>query len=68
MKYNGWLEMDRNTTFSFQSKNYKIWLIILINNSMPPWMVAHKEHLMLSFIVPNKHQVEDMDYYFEPLI
>jgi hypothetical protein len=60
--------MDGVNPFSFQSTNYTIWPILLINYNIPPWMVVWKEHLMLSLIVPRKHQVRDMDVYLEPLI
>ena len=62
------LAIDGVCSFSFLNSNYSVWPVILIVYSIPPWMSVRKEHLMLTLIVPGKHQVKNMDVYIAPFI
>ena len=62
------LAIDGVCPFSFLSSNYSVWPIGLIVYNIPPWMSIRKEHLMLTLIVPGKHQVKNMDVYLAPFI
>ena len=62
------LAIDGVCLFSFLSSNYSVWPVKLIVYNIPPWMSIRKEHLMLTLIVPRKHQVKNMDVYLVPLI
>ena len=62
------LAIDGVCPFSFLSSNYSVWLVRLIVYNIPPWMSIRKEHLMLTLIVPGKHQVKNMDVYLAPFI
>ena len=44
--------------FSSKSTTHTICLAGLIVYNIPPWMSVKKEHLMLTLIVPGKHQVK----------
>lgn len=50
------------------SSNYSVWIVGLIVYNITPWMSVRKEHLMLTLIVPGKHQVENIDVYLAPFI
>ena len=62
------LVIDGVCPFSFMSSNYSVWIVGLIVYNIPPWMSIRKEHLMLTLIVPGKHQVKNMDVYLAPFI
>ena len=62
------LAIDGVCPFSFLSSNYSVWPVGLIVYNIPPWMSIRKEHLMLTLIVPGKHQVKNMDVYLAPFI
>jgi hypothetical protein len=62
------LAIDGLCPFSFLSSNYSVWPVELILYNIPPWMSVRKEHLMPTFIVPEKHQVKNMDVYIVPFI
>ena len=62
------LAIDGVCPFSFMSSNYSVWKFNLIVYNIPPWMSVIKENLMLSLIVPRKHQVKNMDVYLAPFI
>lgn len=53
--------------YSLQNTNYFFWLVVVINNSIPPWLPMKNEHLMLA-LVPGRRQVKNMDVYLQPLI
>jgi hypothetical protein len=54
--------------FSFLSSNYSVFPVGLIVYNIPPWMSVNNEHLMLTLIVPGKHQVKSMDVYIVSFI
>ena len=54
--------------FSFLNSNYSVWPVGLIVYNIPPWMSVRKENLMLTLIVPRKHQVKNMDVYIARFI
>ena len=54
--------------FSFMSSNYSVWPVRLIVYNIVSSMSVRKEHLMLTLIVPGKHQVKKMDVYIAPFI
>jgi hypothetical protein len=57
------LAIDGVCSFSFLSSNYSVWPIGLIGYNISPLMSVRKEHLMMTLIVPGKHQVKNMDVY-----
>ena len=62
------LAIDGVCPFSFMSSNYSVWLVRLIVYNIPPWTSVRKENLMLTLIVPRKHQVKNMDVYLAHFI
>jgi len=54
--------------FSFPSSNYSVWPVRLIVYNISLWMSLRNEHLMLTLIVPGKHQVKIMNVYLAPFI
>ena len=62
------LAIDGVCPLYFLSSNYSVWPVRLIGYKVPPWMSVRKEHLMLTVIVPGKHQVKKMDVYIAPFI
>ena len=62
------LAIDGVCPFSFPSSNYSVWPVGFIVYNIPPWMSIRKENLMLTLIVPGKHQVKNMDVYLAPFI
>ena len=62
------LVIDGVCPFSFMSENTTIWPIRLIVYNVPSWMRVRIENLILSLIVPKKHQVKNMDVYLVPFI
>ena len=62
------LAIDGVCPFSFMSSKYSVWPVRLKVYNIPPWMSNNKEHLMLTLIVPRKHQVKNMDVYLVPFI
>lgn len=62
------LAIDGVCPFSSMSATHTVWPVGLIVYNIPPWMSVRKEHLMLTLIVPGKHQVKKMDVYIAPFI
>ena len=62
------IAMDGVNPYSLQNTNYFVWLVVVINNNIPPWLSVNNEHLMLALIVPNRRQVKNMDVYLQPLV
>ena len=62
------LAIDCVNTYSIQSSNYLVCLVVIINYNISPWMSLKKEYLMLTLLVPGPHQMKNMDIYLEPLI
>ena len=62
------MAMDGVNLHSLQNTNYFVWLVVVINNNIPPWLSVKNEHLMLTLIVPGRRQVKGMDIYLQPLI
>jgi hypothetical protein len=62
------LAIDGVLPFSFLNSNYSVWSVRLIVYNIPPWISVRKKHLMMTLIVPGKHQVKNMDVYIAPLI
>ena len=60
--------MDGINPYSLQSTNYSVCPVVVINNNIPPWLSAKNEHVMLYLIVPNRIQVNNMDFYLQPLV
>jgi hypothetical protein len=60
--------MDGVNLYSLQNTDYSIWLVVVINNNIPPWLSMNNAHLMLALIVPGRIQVKRMDVYLQPLI
>ena len=60
--------MDGINPYSLQNTNYYVWLVVVINNNIPPWLSVKNEHLMLALIVPGRRQVKNMDVYLQPLV
>jgi hypothetical protein len=56
--------------FGDKSFTYSIWLMILINYNVPPWLSTKKHFMMLSLIIPSPWSVigEHFDTYLEPLV
>jgi hypothetical protein len=62
------IAMDSINPYSLQNTNYSVWLVVVINNNIPPWLSVKNEHLMLALIVPGRIQVHNMHVYVQPLI
>jgi len=62
------LAIDGVCPFSFLSSNYNVCPVRLIVYNIPPWMSVRKDHLMVTLIVPGKHQVKKMFVYIAPFI
>ena len=62
------IALDGVNTFSIQNIQYSVWLVIVINYNIPPYMSIKKQHMMLTLLVPGKFQVKNMDTYLQPLI
>lgn len=60
--------MDGVNPYSLQITNYYVWHVVVINNNIPPWLFVKNEHLMVTLIVSNRRQVNNMDVYLEPLV
>ena len=60
--------MDGINPYSLQNTNYFVWLVVVINNNIPPWLSMKNEHLMLALIVLGRRQVKNMDVYLQPLV
>ena len=60
--------MDGVNLYSLQNTNYSIWLVVMIDYNIPPWLSMKNEHLMLSLIISSRKQVKNMDVYLQPLI
>ena len=60
--------MDGVNLYSLQNTNYSIWIVVEINNGIPPWLFVKNEHLILAFIVPSRIQVKRIDVYLQPII
>ena len=52
------LAIDGVFPFASMSETHTVWPVGLIVYNIPPWMSVKKEHLMLTLIVPGKHQVK----------
>ena len=37
--------------FAWMKSIYMVWPIFVINNSIPPWLLIKREHIMLSMII-----------------
>lgn len=44
---------DINEKWPHLRTTYSVWPILIINNSLPPWMAMKKEHAMLTLIIPS---------------
>ena len=42
--------------------------MVVVNYNIPPWETTKKGNIFLSFLVPGKHKVKNMDVYLAPLI
>ena len=62
------ITMDVVNSYSLQKTSYSIWLVLVINNNIPPWLSVKNEHLMLALILPPRRQVKNMDVYLQPLV
>ena len=62
------LAMDGVNPFGVRSTSWSTWPVCLVNYNLPPWLAIKRGHLLLSFIVPGKHTVKNMDVYLAPLI
>jgi hypothetical protein len=60
--------MDGVNPYSLQNTNYSIWLVVVINNNIPPWFSMKSENIMLALIDPGRRQVKNMDVYLQPLV
>ena len=62
------LGMDGVNLFGFKSTTYSVWLVVVVNYNLPPFMAIKNGHLMLSLLILGKHKVKNVDVYLEPLI
>ena len=62
------IAIDVVNPYSLQNTNYYIWLVVVINKNIPPWLSVNNEHLMLALIVPSRRKVKNMDVYLQPLV
>ena len=62
------IAMDGVNWYSIQNTNCSIWLVVMINDNIPPWLFMKNEHSMLALIVLGRRQVKNMDVYLLPLI
>ena len=62
------IAMDGVNPYSLHNTNYSFWPIVVINNSIPPWLSVKNGNLMLALIVPGRRQVKNMDVYLQPLV
>ena len=60
--------MDGVNPYFLQKTNYFVWLVVVINNNIPPWFSVNNEHLMLALIVLGRRKVKNMDVYLQPLV
>ena len=51
--------------YSLHNTKYSVWLVVVINNNIPPWLSVKNEHLMLALIVLRRRQVKNMDVYLQ---
>ena len=52
------ITIDVLNPFSQPNTTHTIWLVVEINNSIPPWFIVKNEHLMLALIVPPRTSEE----------
>ena len=48
------IAMDGVNPYTLQKTNYYVWLVVAINNNIPPWLFVKNEHIMLALIVPSR--------------
>ena len=60
--------MNGINPYSLQNTNCYVWLVVVINNNVPPWFFVKNEHFMLALIVPGRRKVKNMDVYLQPLV
>jgi len=48
------IDMDGFNLYSLQNTTYYIWLVVVINNDIPPWFSMKNEHIMMVFIILSK--------------
>ncbi|GLT26643.1 hypothetical protein SLA2020_016950 [Shorea laevis] len=63
------LASDGFNPFGNMSTSYSVWLIVLVNYNLPPWMCMKDPYFMLSMLIPGpKAPGNDIDVYLQPLI
>jgi hypothetical protein len=60
--------MDGVNIYSPQNMNYFVWIVVVTNNNILPWVYMKNEHIMMALIVLGRSQVKRMDIYIKPLI
>ena len=59
---------NRASPFGQRSTTYSVWPIVVVNYNIPPWLTTKKGHLILSFLVPGRYKVKNMDVYLQSLV
>jgi hypothetical protein len=43
--------MDEVYMYSLQNTKYSIWLVVVINNNISPWLFVKNENILLALVV-----------------
>ena len=60
--------MDGVNPYGLRSTTWSIWIVVLVNYNISPWICNKKGHLLLALHIPSKYKVKDMDVYLPPLV
>jgi hypothetical protein len=64
------LALDGVNQFGNQSSKWSMWLILILNYNLPPWLTTNNYFLMLALLIPRKKSVKNhnIDMYLAPLL
>ena len=63
------LAADGFNPFGNMSQAYSMWLVVLANYNLPPWLCMKDHYFMLTILIPGpKSPGKDMDVYLRPLV
>ena len=52
----------------FEQRTDDCWIILLINNNLPPYVRVKKENLLVTMIIPGPHSPKDFNSFLYPLV
>ena len=52
----------------FEQRTDDCWIILLINNNLPPYVHVKKENLLITMIIPGPYSPKDFNSFLYPLV